>query len=87
MLKKIFWLILLALTIQFSACDAQRKIIIDTDTGGDDAAALMLAAKSPNVKILGVTVFTRDRRRNPLALAMGMKAAMLSFPLFFLHTD
>ena len=63
MLKKIFWLILLALTIQFSACDAQRKIIIDTDTGGDDAAALMLAAKSPNVKILGVTVLTRDRRR------------------------
>lgn len=32
-----------------------RKIIIDTDTGGDDAAALILAAKSENVEILGVT--------------------------------
>lgn len=33
-----------------------RKIIIDTDTGGDDAAALILAARSDAVEILGVTV-------------------------------
>ena len=33
-----------------------RRIIIDSDTGGDDAAALILAAKSPTVDILGVTV-------------------------------
>ncbi|MBQ1847087.1 MAG: nucleoside hydrolase [Clostridia bacterium] len=33
-----------------------HKIIIDTDTGGDDAAALILAVKSPSVEILGVTV-------------------------------
>ncbi len=33
-----------------------HKVIIDTDTGGDDAAALILAAKSPVIKILGVTV-------------------------------
>ncbi len=33
-----------------------RKIIIDTDTAGDDAAALILAAKSKSVEILGVTV-------------------------------
>ncbi len=40
----------------FDHNDIQRKIIIDTDTGGDDAAALMLAALSPNIEILGVTV-------------------------------
>ena len=33
-----------------------RRIIIDTDTGGDDAAALILAAKSDAVEIIGVTV-------------------------------
>ena len=33
-----------------------RKVIIDTDTGADDAAALILAAKSPEIEILGVTV-------------------------------
>ena len=32
-----------------------RKIIIDTDTGADDASALILAAKAENVEILGVT--------------------------------
>ena len=33
-----------------------HKIIIDTDTAGDDAAALILAARSPDIEILGVTV-------------------------------
>lgn len=33
-----------------------RKLIIDTDTGADDASALILAAKQKNVEILGVTV-------------------------------
>lgn len=32
-----------------------KKLIIDTDTGADDAAALILAAKSKNADILGVT--------------------------------
>ena len=32
-----------------------RKVIIDTDTGADDASALILAAKAPNIDILGVT--------------------------------
>lgn len=35
---------------------AARKVIIDTDTGADDASALILAAKSENIEILGVTV-------------------------------
>ena len=34
----------------------KRKIIIDTDTAGDDAVALIIAAKTQNVEILGVTV-------------------------------
>ncbi len=33
-----------------------RKVIIDTDTAGDDASALILAAKSSSLDILGVTV-------------------------------
>ena len=35
-----------------------RKFIVDTDTASDDAAALMLAALSTNVEILGVTTLT-----------------------------
>ena len=34
----------------------KRRIIIDTDTAGDDAVALIIAAKTQNVEILGVTV-------------------------------
>lgn len=34
----------------------KRRLIIDSDTGADDASALILAAKQPNVEILGVTV-------------------------------
>lgn len=49
-----------------------RKIIIDTDTGADDASALILAAKTPNVEILGVTVLVgnvdlEQSTRNALA--------------------
>ena len=33
-----------------------RKIIIDTDTAGDDASAIILAALDPNIEIVGVTV-------------------------------
>ncbi len=35
---------------------ARRKVIIDTDVGADDAAALLLAAQSDELDILGVTV-------------------------------
>ncbi|MED9969542.1 MAG: nucleoside hydrolase [Ruminococcus sp.] len=38
------------------ASTEHRKLIIDTDTGADDASALILAAKQKNVEILGVTV-------------------------------
>ena len=33
----------------------KRKFIIDTDTASDDAAAIMLAALSDNIELLGVT--------------------------------
>ena len=39
-----------------TASSEHRKVIIDSDTGADDASALILAAKQPNVEILGVTV-------------------------------
>ena len=32
-----------------------RKIIIDTDTGSDDAAAIMMAVAASDVEIMGVT--------------------------------
>ena len=38
------------------AAETVHKVIIDTDTGADDASALILAAKSPEMDILGVTV-------------------------------
>lgn len=34
----------------------KRRVIIDTDTGADDSSAIILAAKTENVEILGVTV-------------------------------
>lgn len=35
---------------------SRRKLIIDSDAGADDCAAIIYAAKQPNVDILGVTV-------------------------------
>lgn len=40
----------------FEEPQQKRKIIIDTDTAGDDASALIIAAKDKNIDILGVTV-------------------------------
>ena len=34
----------------------KRKIILDCDPGHDDAVAIMLAAKSPKIDLLGITV-------------------------------
>jgi purine nucleosidase len=42
-----------------------RKIIIDTDPGQDDAAAIMLALASPELEVLGVTAVAGNV---PLAL-------------------
>ena len=49
----------LALLVAVSAgvsAEGARKVIIDTDAGADDACALILAASSPEIDILGVTV-------------------------------
>ncbi len=64
-MKPIRILSLLILAVLLAACGAAptaagpelpaRKVIIDTDTGADDASALILAAKSGAVDILGVT--------------------------------
>lgn len=43
-------------TAQKSSKAKRHKVIIDTDTGSDDAAALTLAASSEQLDILGVTV-------------------------------
>ena len=32
-----------------------RKIIIDTDTGSDDAVAILMALRDPSVQVLAVT--------------------------------
>ena len=48
-----------------------HRIIIDTDTAGDDAAALILAARSPIVEILGVTVLAGN-----VSLEQGAKNAL-----------
>lgn len=37
-----------------------HRVIIDTDTAGDDSLAIMIAAKAPNVTIEGVTVLARN---------------------------
>ncbi len=67
MKKSIIFLTALSLTVcMFAGCKAaeangkteseKHRVIIDTDTGSDDAAALLIAAKSENLDILGVTV-------------------------------
>lgn len=53
-----------------------RKLIIDTDTGADDASALILAAKSPIVEILGVTVLAGN-----VDLEQGTKNALAALEL------
>ena len=48
-----------------------HRIIIDTDTAGDDAAALIIAAKNPNIEILGITVLAGN-----VSLEQGAKNAL-----------
>lgn len=68
--KSIVFFMLIATAILLSGCGKDkaqdeagkkeplphRKVIIDTDTGADDSSAIILAAKTENVEILGVTV-------------------------------
>ncbi len=59
-----------------TADDAVRKVIIDTDTGADDASALILAAKSPNLEILGVTVLAGN-----VSLDQGAENALMALEI------
>ena len=35
---------------------SQRKIIIDADTGSDDAVAILMALREPTIDVLGITI-------------------------------
>lgn len=50
-----------------------KKIIIDTDTGGDDAAAIIMAALQPEIDLLGITVVSGN-----VDLDQGAKNALMS---------
>ncbi len=82
--KRSFAVILMAALLLLSGCgkkadDAaayrpgpERKVIIDTDSGADDASALIMAACSENLDILGVTTLVgnvdlEQSTRNALA--------------------
>ena len=51
----------------------KRNIIIDTDTGGDDAAAIILAALDPDINIVGVTTVFGN-----VELEQGVKNALMA---------
>ena len=53
-----------------------RKIIIDTDTGADDASAIILAARSANLEILGVTVLVGN-----VDLEQGTRNALMALEM------
>ena len=54
----------------------RRKLIIDTDTGADDASALILAAKNEDIDILGVTVLVGN-----VDLESGANNALMSLEM------
>ena len=58
------------------AASPVRKLIIDTDTGADDASALILAAKSRGVELLGVTLLAGN-----VDLEQGAKNALTALEL------
>lgn len=43
------------------ALQQRKKVILDVDTGSDDAIAIMLAALSPELDVLGITVTWGNR--------------------------
>lgn len=56
--------------------ESRHKVIIDTDTGADDASALILAAKSKNLDILGVTVLVGN-----VDLEQGARNALMALEM------
>ena len=54
----------------------KRKMIIDTDTGADDASALILAASSDDIDLLGVTVLVGN-----VELMQGAKNALMALQI------
>lgn len=61
-----------------------RKIIIDTDTGADDAAAIILAAMDKNIEILGLTVLAGNVDINQATqnALMALETAGISAPVY-----
>ncbi|OEL14257.1 putative uridine nucleosidase 2 [Dichanthelium oligosanthes] len=62
--------------------ERRKKVIIDTDPGTDDAMAILVALRSPELQVLGLTttfgnVHTAVATRNALHLALGLDP---SFP-------
>ena len=48
-----------------------RRLMIDTDTASDDSAAIMIAALSPGIEILSVTITAGDGNHpGPLLLPL-----------------
>ncbi len=62
----------------------RRLVIIDTDTGADDAAAIILAAKNPDIDILGVTVLLGnvDLEQSTKNALMALEAAGCKAPVY-----
>ena len=62
----------------------KRKIIIDTDTGADDASAIILAAKNSNVEILGVTTLIGnvDLEQSTRNALMALEMAGADVPVY-----
>lgn len=62
----------------------KRKIILDCDPGHDDAVAIILAAKNPNLELLGITVVAGNQtlentQRNALHLVQHLD---LNLPVY-----
>ena len=62
----------------------KRKIILDCDPGHDDAVAIILAAKNPNLELLGITVVAGNQtlentQRNALRLVQHLD---LNIPVY-----
>ena len=62
----------------------KRRVIIDTDTGADDASALILAARSDAVDIIGVTVLVGnvDAEQSAKNALMALEIGGSSAPVY-----